>query len=48
MLLYNLQNGTPLRIAFENGNDDIIHTLILYGADLNVPSFGFVSIIQKC
>ena len=47
MLLYNLQDGTPLRIAIENGNDDIIHTLVLYGADFNCPSFGFVSIIQK-
>ena len=46
MLLYNLQDGTPLHIAFETGNDDIIRTLILNGADLNVP--GYVSIIQKC
>ena len=42
-LLYNLQDGTPLCIAVENGNNDIVQILLLNGADPNV-TFDYVSI----
>ena len=45
MLLYNLQDGTPLRIAVENNNNDIVQILLLNRADPNI-SFGYVSIIH--
>ena len=46
MLLYlQYENKTPLDIAIENGNNDIVQILLLNEADPNV-TFGFVSIIH--